>query len=120
MLYTDWGPPNLGGWLEAVAILATGLLAFMVRRDRAGLRFVGLALALLLAAFPDFFFVCVVPAKAYFAAADVSALDSTWIEARDAWETGHALRFVLQLAAVLALLFGFSVRESAIALRALR
>ena len=55
-LYVQWGPPQLGGFLEPAAIAATGLLAFLVRKSPAG-PWPGLAaLLLLLLAFPVVFF----------------------------------------------------------------
>ena len=33
-LYAQWGPPNVGGFLEPAAIVATLGLAFLLRRDR--------------------------------------------------------------------------------------
>jgi hypothetical protein len=108
-LYVDWGPPNVGGFLEPAAILVTGLLTFMVRRDRAAAGLAGLALLLLLAAFPVTFFVYVAPANAWFAAADVAALDPAWTSARSEWEAGHALRFAFQLSAEVLLLVGLAL-----------
>lgn len=104
-LYVQWGPPHLGGWLEPAAIVATGLLSFWLRRrPRAG-RLGLAALLLLLLAFPVVFFWWVAPANAGFAAAVLPSIPPDWAALRSRWETGHALRFGLQFAA-LALLVG--------------
>lgn len=104
-LYVQWGPPQLGGFLEPAAIAATGLLAFLVRKSPAG-PWPGLAaLLLLLLAFPVVFFWLVAPANAGFAAASVTNIPPDWAALRSNWETGHAVRFALQFAA-LALLIG--------------
>jgi hypothetical protein len=99
-LYVAWGPPNVGGILEPAAILATIVLAIGVRkRKRAFLLSLGAGAALLLA-FPVVFFVFVAPANAAFLAATSTSIPPNWMELRSSWETGHAIRFVLQLAAL--------------------
>ena len=65
-LYVQWGPPNIGGVLEPLAIAATGLLAFFVRKSKHGLWFSLGALFALLLAFPIVFFWLVAPANAGF------------------------------------------------------
>ena len=50
-LYVQWGPPNIGGMLEPLAIAATGVLAFFVRKSKRGLWFSLEALFALLLAF---------------------------------------------------------------------
>lgn len=38
-LYVQWGPPHIGAVLEPWTIVATGLLAFLVRKNKRDLRF---------------------------------------------------------------------------------
>jgi hypothetical protein len=65
-LYEAWGPPNVGGILEPAAILATIILAFLVRTRKPAFAFsLGAAMALLLA-FPVVFFLFVAPANEAF------------------------------------------------------
>ena len=79
------------------------LLAFFSRQRR---RWRGLAaLVLLLLAFPVVFFWLVAPANAGFRAVTLPSIPPDWTALRSSWETGHAIRFALQFAA-LALLVG--------------
>jgi hypothetical protein len=99
-LYVAWGPPNVGGFLEPAAILATLSLTFVVRkRKRAFWLTLGAGFALLLA-FPVIFFIFVAPANAAFLAAPSTSIPADWMELRARWETGHAIRFVLQMLAL--------------------
>jgi hypothetical protein len=99
-LYVAWGPPNVGGILEPAAILATISLAFILRkRKRAFSYTLGAGIALLLA-FPVVFFSFVAPANEVFLAAPPSSIPANWMEMQRSWENGHAIRFVLQLAAL--------------------
>lgn len=97
-LYVQWGPPQLGSFLEPAAIAATGFLVFFSRHRR---RWFGLAaLLLLLLAFPGVFFWLVAPANAGFAGAVLPSIPPDWMALRSSWETGHAIRFALQFAAL--------------------
>lgn len=97
-LYVQWGPPQLGGFLEPAAIAATGTLVFFSRNRR---RWFGLAaLLLLLLAFPVVFFWLVAPANVGFASAVLPGIPPDWSALRSSWETGHAVRFALQFAAL--------------------
>jgi hypothetical protein len=99
-LYVAWGPPNLGGFLEPAAILATLSLAVLLRkRKRAFWLTLAAGFALLLA-FPVVFFIFVAPANAAFLAATPSSIPRDWMELRASWEIGHAIRFVLQMLAL--------------------
>jgi hypothetical protein len=99
-LYVQWGPPNVGGFLEPAAIFATAVLAFLVRKRRPAFRLtLGAALALLLA-FPGVFFALVAPANEAFRGAAHAPVPSDWMDQRVRWETGHAIRFALQLLAL--------------------
>ena len=99
-LYVAWGPPNVGGILEPAAILATLLLAIGVRRRQPAFWLSLGAGAALLLAFPVVFFAYVAPANEAFRAATTASIPPNWMELRSSWETGHAIRFVLQLAAL--------------------
>lgn len=99
-LYVAWGPPNVGGILEPAAILATISLAFVLRKNMSAfLLTLGAGLALLLA-FPVVFFIWVAPANEVFLSALPGSIPANWEEMRTSWETGHTIRFVLQLAAL--------------------
>jgi hypothetical protein len=99
-LYVEWGPPNVGGILEPAAILATVVLVFAVRRRRPAFWLtLGAGVALLLA-FPVVFFWLVAPSNETFLAAPAATVPSNWMALRSSWETGHAIRFVLQLIAL--------------------
>ena len=99
-LYVQWGPPNIGGVLEPLAIAATGLLAFFVRKSKHGLWFSLGALFALLLAFPIVFFWLVAPANAGFLAATLPNIPPNWTDLRSNWEMGHAIRFALQFVAL--------------------
>lgn len=116
-LYVQWGPPNIGGFLEPAAIVATCVLAFLVRRQRLALWLTSLLAAALLLAFPVVFFWLVAPANAAFRGAVGNVLPANWLDMRDSWELGHTLRFALQLlgfsALVAPLVWDKSNREGA-------
>ena len=112
-LYVAWGPPNVGGILEPAAILATIALSFFERKRRTAMRLsVGATVALLLA-FPVVFFVYVAPANEAFLAATLTSIPPNWMELRASWETGHTIRFVLQLAALSSLLLSVVAQSRA-------
>ena len=69
------------------------------QRKRAFWYALGAGIALLLA-FPVVFFWFVAPANEVFLAAPPSSIPANWMEMRRSWENGHAIRFVLQLAAL--------------------
>lgn len=105
-LYVQWGPPQIGGFLEPAAIIATGLLAFFLRKDRRGLSFALGALLALLLAFPVVFFWMVAPANAAFLAVTLPAIPPNWADLRSSWELGHTIRFTLQFSALALLALG--------------
>ena len=102
-LYVQWGPPNVGAILELAAIVATGILAYLVRRQRRALWLTLVAAVVLLLAFPVVFFWLVAPANAAFRGGIGDPLPANWSTMRDRWELGHMLRFGLQLVGVGAL-----------------
>ena len=99
-LYVQWGPPHLGGCLEPLTIATTGLLAFFIRSNKHDLWLSVGALSLLLLAFPVVFFWLVAPANAVFLAAMLPNIPLDWSDLRSNWETGQAIRFALQFAAL--------------------
>ncbi len=99
-LYVQWGPPNVGGLLEPLAIAATALLAFFARKTRRESRFYVGALVALLLAFPVVFFWLVAPANSVFLATALPDIPPDWAHQRSNWETGHTIRFGLQLVAL--------------------
>jgi hypothetical protein len=101
-LYRMWGPPNVGGFLEPLAIVATIGATFAARGRRRALWLAAAALAALLLAFPVVFFALVEPVNEAFRA-DPSSVPANWRELRTRWETGHTIRFGLHLAAFCAL-----------------
>lgn len=99
-LYVKWGPPNIGGWLEPAAILASLMVAVMMRHQRAAFGLALTAAAMLLLAFPVVFFWRVQPAnRVFWAAASAGQAPADWTKWRAQWETGHATRFALHLIA---------------------
>jgi uncharacterized membrane protein len=99
-LYVAWGPPNVGGILEPAAILATISLAVILRKRRHAFWLtLGASVALLLA-FPLVFVWFVAPANEAFHAAAPGSIPPNWTDLRASWETGHTIRFVLQLVAL--------------------
>jgi hypothetical protein len=102
-LYVQWGPPNIGGLLEPAAIVATLVLAFLVRRQRRAFWVTLFAATALVLAFPVVFFWLVAPANEAFRGAAGDAIPANWAELRDRWELGHTLRFALQFLALSAL-----------------
>jgi hypothetical protein len=103
-LYAYWGPPSITGFIEPAAVLSVLFLAVVCRRRPVSLRLtVGAAICLLLA-FPVVFFWRVAPANAtFFHAAHTGILPSDWNAWRMRWETGHTIRFVLHLIALVLL-----------------
>ncbi len=101
-LYTAWIPPHIGGMLEPAAIIASILLTVGVRRRRRAFWLCLWAVVALLAAFPFVYFFLVEPVNVIFQA--TSAVPANWMELRNRWELGHAIRFLLQLIALSLLL----------------
>ncbi len=113
-LYVQWGPPQMGGFVEPAAIAALALLAFLLRSSGRDLWLTLAALLLMLLAFPVIFFWWVAPANAAFAATTLPAIPADWTTLRSNWETGHAIRFALHFVA-LALLVGSLAFDAATA-----
>ncbi|MEP7063838.1 MAG: DUF1772 domain-containing protein [Betaproteobacteria bacterium] len=99
-LYVQWGAPNFGGWLEPSAIIATLILAYALRRNRLDrLLTIGASVALMLA-FAVVFFWLVAPSNEAFLATPRGTIPPNWMALRRSWETGHAIRFLLQFVAL--------------------
>jgi hypothetical protein len=73
-LYVDWGPPNIGGFLEPVAIFATLLLAFFLHRKKRAFWLTLVAGFALLLAFPVVFTALVAPANEVFLGATPTSI----------------------------------------------
>ena len=112
-LYAQWGPPNIGGFLEPATIAATGLLAFFGRKGGRHLWLPLAAVTALLLAFPVVFFILVAPANAGFQAITLPILPENWTTLRANWELGHSIRFGLQFVALslLVLLMAIDARH---------
>ncbi len=108
-LYVQWGPPQIGGFLEPIAIATTGLLAFLLWQQQLPFRLTLAALIALLLAFPVVFFWLVAPSNAAFHAATTSAFPPHWTDLRASWELGHALRFGLQFVALVSLVLSLTL-----------
>ena len=79
-LYIQWGTPQVGGFLEPLAIIATGLLAFYIRKATRELCFaLGTLLALSLA-LPGVFFWLVAPANTAFVATALPSIPPNWAD----------------------------------------
>lgn len=99
-LYMYWGPPSPTGFVEPAAIVAVLVLAALLHHERPAFTLVAVAAGALLLAFPVIFFWRVEPVNAAFrAAALAGTVPKDWTALRTRWDTGHALRFVLHLAA---------------------
>ena len=99
-LYVHWGPPNIGGFLEPLTIVATALTVFFIRKNRRAFSLSLFALLALMLAFPVVFFWLVAPANAAFLSTALPNVPPNWPDLRLSWESGHAIRFALQLAAL--------------------
>jgi hypothetical protein len=100
-LYRGWGP--FIGPFEIVAVLATWLLAYLVRGRRPAVGLT-LAAALCLTAMVAVFFLFNAPVNAAFAGWTAETLPADWPDYRRQWELGHAIAFVLALIAFCTLL----------------
>ncbi|HEY3486872.1 MAG TPA: DUF1772 domain-containing protein [Gammaproteobacteria bacterium] len=97
-LYIAWGPAHIGGILEPAAIVSTLLLVVAVRRRRRAYWLsLGAVIALLLA-FPLVYFMLVEPVNKIFL--ETNVIPANWMQLRVDWETGHAIRFMLQFIAL--------------------
>jgi hypothetical protein len=92
-----WRPPNIGAVLELAAIFMTAVLCAAVRRrKRAFWLSLCATIALLLA--PVIYFIYIEPVNEILRT--TSAIPANWMQLRLRWETGQAIRFLLQLLAL--------------------
>lgn len=100
-LYAWFGPP-LGASIWLGAIVATGMLTWMVRRRRSVRLLTGAAVALQLVALANYF-AFVEPVNVRFRALTPGQVPSDFTTLRTQWEYGHALGFALFTVAFLLL-----------------
>lgn len=91
-LYVWFG--NLGGIVYVLAVLATVVLAVLVRRDRGWRWPVAVAAGLQVLALVSFLAV-IYPVNQQFPVGGTGAVPSDWAALRERWELGHSLGFVL-------------------------
>jgi hypothetical protein len=98
-----FGAPNPGAFIEVGAVLAAGVLAFLVRGRRLAfaLTLIG---AVCLAAALAIWLGLVAPANAAMKSMALDAPPADWTRWRDQWEYAHLGRFVLLLVGFGALL----------------
>jgi hypothetical protein len=104
----------VGGVYSMGSIIAAGVLAFLVRRDRAVFRW-ALAGALLLVLWFVSWLTLVAPVNNQVATAlqfSPAGVPALWMQLRRRWEYGHAIGFVLQLLGLCALLISVLVDTS--------
>jgi hypothetical protein len=101
-LYAASTPPNIGGFVEPAAIIATVILCVAVRRRKRAFWLTATAAVALLLAFPVVYFIFVEPVNEILRT--TSAIPANWTELRIHWETGQAARGLLQLIALSLLL----------------
>lgn len=102
-LYVAFGPPNIGMFIEAGAILAAVVLVFLVRKDR---RVFWLTLmgALSLVVGLVVYFAFVEPANVAMKSMMIEVPPDDFFSWRNQWEYGHVGHFVLHLVGFSALL----------------
>ncbi len=99
-LYRGWGP-FWGAPVEIGALVTSGLLAFICRRDRV----LRLAFGIATAAYAGMiaaFFLFNAPVNAVISAATPHTLPAGWHALRTQWETGHAIAAALSIVALAA------------------
>jgi hypothetical protein len=100
-LYAWYGPP-LGAAINTGAVVATGALAWLVRRQRSALLFTGAAFALQAVAMVNYF-ARIEPVNDRFRVLSPGQVPSDFIALSAKWEYGHALDFALYAVAFLLL-----------------
>ena len=109
-LYAWFGPP-LGAGIQIGALVATGAMAWMVRRQRSAVLLTGAALALQLVALANYF-ARVEPVNVRFRALSPGQVPSDFMALRAQWEYGHALDFGLFAAAFVLVASALLVRPA--------
>lgn len=114
-LYVAFGPPNIGVFIEAGAILAAVILVFLTRKRRPAF-WLTLAGAASLVAGLAVYFAFVEPANVAMKAMSLDSAPEDWTRRRDQWEYGHMARFIFHLlgfsALALSIIFETSVAPS--------
>ena len=110
-LYVDFGPPNIGVFVEMGAILTSGALAVLMWR-RPGF-WPTLTGAASLAGGILVYFAQVEPANAALKVMAIEAPPADWAAWRAQWEYGHAVHFVLDLLGFCALVVSVLVPSPA-------
>ena len=101
-LYVAFGPPNIGVFVEMLAILSSLVLAFLMRK-RPGFWAAVVGASCLVAGLVVYFMV-VEPANVEMKAMSTEAPPAAWAHWRDQWETGHATHFGFALLGLSALI----------------
>jgi hypothetical protein len=109
-LYRGWGP--LFGPFEVVAVLSAWLLVILLREQRPVFPLASIA-ALCLTGMIAAFFAFNAPVNAAVAQWSAETMPADWPAYRLRWELGHAIAFVLGLAALIALIRAGVVAEAA-------
>lgn len=107
-----WYGPALGAAIQTGALAATGILAWLVRRQRCVRLFPTAACALQAAALGNYF-ARVEPVNVRFRALPPGRVPSDFVALRAQWDLGHALDFGLFVAAFLLLVGALLVRPPA-------
>ncbi len=102
-LYAWYGPP-LGAAISVAALIATGALTWLMRRQRSARWLTGSALALQVAALA-IYFARVEPVNVSFRALPPGQVPSDFIALRAQWDFGHALGFALFVVVFVLLVF---------------
>jgi hypothetical protein len=113
-LYQLFGP--VGSVTEPGAIVATIVLAFLVRRQRRALALT-VAAAVLLATALLVWFAVVNPVNARWAAAAPGQVPADWMALRDRWEYGHAAHAAILFLGLVSLILSVLVQEEPTAAR---
>jgi hypothetical protein len=95
-LYVAFGPPNIGVFIEAGAILAAVTLVFLTRKRRPAF-YLTLAGAASLAAGLAVYLAFVEPANVAMKAMSIDSPPADWTRWRDQWEYGHMAHFIFHL-----------------------
>lgn len=99
---------TIGAFFEVGAVVMTVVLTFLVRQRRPAFGWTILA-ALCVVAAHTIFWVWVAPVNATMAPLTPETLPADWIALRNQWEYSHAVRAVLQIIALGALVFSILI-----------
>ena len=108
-LYATFG--TVGAAFEVGAVVATVVLAIMVRQRRPAFRWTIFGAVCVIVSHAAFW-VLLAPVNATIAALTIDTLPANWVGLRNQWEYTHAARAVLQIIALGALVFSILVETS--------